>query len=60
MVCQLFQILIKVKGRVSVGRQEIFPLTSTDACEPKGGSSAVGKEKHHFPFCFFQTQGLFT
>lgn len=49
------------QGKVSVGRQgEDFPLTSAVAYKPEGGSLLAGKEKHYFPFCFFQRQGLFT
>lgn len=48
------------QGKVSVGRQgEDFPLTSAGAYKP-GGSPSAEKEKHYFPFCSFQRQGLFT
>lgn len=60
MVCQLLHILIKVKGRVSVGRQESFPLTLADAYKPEGGHSTAGKKKMSFSFYFFQRQSLFT
>ena len=50
MICQLFQILIKVKrGECwKVGADTL--LTSIDADKPEGGSSIAGKEKHHFLF----------
>ena len=50
MICQLFQILIKVKrGECwKVGADTL--LTSADADNPEEGSSIAGKEKHHFLF----------
>lgn len=49
------------QGKVSIGRQEkIFSFTLAGAYKPEGGSPVAGREKHHFPFCFFQKQSLFT